>query len=45
MEPNESLTTMYSRFSIITNALNFLGKVYSNEDKIIKIINGYTRGK
>ena len=38
MEPNESLTSMYSRFSVIINALNLLGKVYSNEDKIRKIL-------
>ena len=34
MEPNESLTSMYSRLSIIINALDLLGKVYTNEDKI-----------
>ena len=38
MEPNESLTSMYSRFSVNTNALNLLGKIYSNEDKIRKIL-------
>ncbi|KAM7490513.1 hypothetical protein LguiA_033434 [Lonicera macranthoides] len=38
MEPNESLTSMYSRFSILTNALDLLGKVYSNEEKIRKIL-------
>ena len=37
MEPNESLTSMYNRFSIITNALDLLDKVYANEDKIRKI--------
>ena len=38
MEQNESLNSMYSRLSIITNALDLLGKVYSNEDKIRKIL-------
>ena len=33
MEPNESFTSMYNRFSIITNTLDLLGKVYTNKDK------------
>ncbi|KAM7528138.1 hypothetical protein LguiB_031548 [Lonicera macranthoides] len=38
MEPNESLASMYNRFSILTNALALLGKVYSNEEKIRKVL-------
>ena len=38
MEPNESIASMQCRFLTITNSLNDLGKNYSNEEIMRKIL-------
>ena len=38
MEPNESITDMYTRFTNIVNAMRSLGKVISNADLVNKIL-------
>ena len=38
MEQNESVYSMYTRFTDIINTLGALGKVFSNSEKVKKII-------
>jgi len=38
MEPNESITSMHSRFLTITNDLNTLRNFFSNKDILRKIL-------
>ena len=38
MLPNEDVKTMFTRFTLIVNTLSSLGKVYSNEEKVRKIL-------
>ena len=38
MTPEESITVMYTRFTTIINALNALGKSYTNSDLVRKIL-------
>ena len=38
MDEQESIEEMFSRFTTITNDLNSLGKIYSNPDKVRKLL-------
>ena len=38
MTPEESITVIYTRFTTIINALNALGKSYTNSDLVRKIL-------
>ena len=38
MEHNESVYSMYTRFTDIVNTLGALGKIFSNSEKVKKII-------
>ena len=38
MDPNETISVMFTRFTDITNSLKSLGRVYSNADLVQKIL-------
>ena len=42
MNPNESILDMYSRFQDIVHSLIALGKNFSKEDQVRKILNSLT---
>ena len=42
MNPNESILDMYSRFQDIVHSLIALGKNFSEEDQVRKILNSLT---
>ena len=42
MNPNESISDMYSRFQDIVHSLISLGKEFSKEDQVRKILNSLT---
>jgi hypothetical protein len=38
MLPNESITSMFTRMTIITNSFDVLGRIYTNADIVSKIL-------
>jgi len=38
MLPNESITSMFTRMTIITNSFDVLGRIYANADIVSKIL-------
>ena len=38
MNPNETISVMFTRFTNITNGLKSLGRIYSNADLVLKIL-------
>ena len=38
MLPNESITSMFTRMTTITNSLDTLGRIYTNVDIVSKIL-------
>ena len=43
MEPTESITNMFTRFTDIVNSLKYLGKDYTNSDLVRKILRSLPR--
>ena len=43
MEPTESITNMFTRFTDIVNSLKSLGKDYTNSDLVRKILRSLPR--
>ena len=38
MKKNENINEMFTRFTLKTNSLNSLGKIFSNAEKIHKVL-------
>ena len=45
MQPNETIKEMFTRFTDITNNLKYLGKTYTNEEMVRKILRCLSKSK
>ena len=45
MKKNENIIEMFTRFTLITNSLNSLGKTFSNAEKLRKVLRYLPRSK
>ena len=45
MKKDENINDMFTRFTVITNSLNYLGKNFTNAEKVQKVLRCLPRSK